>query len=56
LYRGINDFKKGYHPRTTRVKDEKGDLLADSHSIMAGWRKYFSQALNVHEVNDIRQA
>ena len=35
LYRGINDFKMGYQPRTTIVKDEKGDLVADSHSIMA---------------------
>ena len=26
------------------------------HSIMARWRNYFSQLLNVHEVNDIRQA
>ena len=22
-YRGINDFKKGYHPRTNTIKDEK---------------------------------
>ena len=29
LYRGINDFKKGYQPRTTIVKDEEGDLVAD---------------------------
>ena len=56
LYRGFNDFKKGYQPRTTIVKDEKGDLVADSHSIMARWRNYFSQQLNVHEVKDIRQA
>ena len=27
LYRGINDFKKGYHTRTTIVKEEKGDLV-----------------------------
>ena len=56
LYRGINDFKKGYQPRTTIVKDEKGDLVADSRSIMAMWRNYFSQLLNVHEVKDVRQA
>ena len=56
LYRGVNDFKKGYHPRTTTVKDEKGDLVADSHSIMARWRNYFSQLLNVHEVKNVRQA
>jgi len=30
LYRGINDFKKGYQPKTYIVKDEKGDLVADS--------------------------
>jgi hypothetical protein len=56
LYGGINDFKKGYQPRTTIVMEEKGDLVADSHSIMARWRKYFSQLLNVHEVKDVRQA
>ena len=33
LYRGISDFKKGYQPRTNTVKDEKGDLVADCHSI-----------------------
>jgi hypothetical protein len=29
---------KGYQPRTNIVKDEKGDLVADSHSILARWR------------------
>jgi hypothetical protein len=54
--RGINNVKKGYQPRTRIVKDEKGDLVADSHSIMARWRNYFSQILNVHGVSDVRQA
>jgi hypothetical protein len=31
-------------------------LVADSHSILARWRNYFSQLLNVHGVNDVRQA
>ena len=53
FYRGISDFKKGYQPRTNVVKDEKGDLVADSYSIMARWRDYFSELLNVHGVNDI---
>ena len=35
LYRGIIDFMKGYQPRTNRVKDEKGDLVTYSHSILA---------------------
>ena len=34
LYRGINDFQKGYQPRTNIVKDEKGDLVKYSHSIL----------------------
>ena len=56
LYRGSNDFKKGYQHRTFIVKDEKGDLVADSHSIMTRWRNYFSQLLNVHGAKDVRQA
>jgi hypothetical protein len=55
LYRGINDFKKGYQPRINVVKDEKGDLVADSYSTLARWRNHFFQLLNVHRVNDVRQ-
>jgi hypothetical protein len=56
LYWGINNFKKGYQSRTNIVKDEQGDLVVDSHSILARCRNYFSQVLNVHSVNDVRQA
>ena len=55
MYRGISDFKKGYQPRTNIIKDEKGDLVVDSHSILTRWRNHFSQLLNVHEVNDVTQ-
>jgi hypothetical protein len=54
LYRCIDDFKEGYQPGTKTVKDEKGDLVAVWCSILATWRKYFSQLLNVHGVNDVR--
>jgi len=30
-------------------------LVADSHSNLARWRNLFSQLLNVHGVNDVRQ-
>ena len=56
LCRGISDFMKGYQTRCNIVKDEKGDLVADSHSIVARWRNYFSQLLNVHWVKDVAQA
>jgi hypothetical protein len=34
LYRGINEFNRGYQPRSNLVKDENGDLLADSNIIL----------------------
>jgi hypothetical protein len=37
------------------VKDENGDLLADSHIILNRWKNYFSQLLNVHRASDCRQ-
>jgi hypothetical protein len=37
------------------VKDENGDLLADSHTILNRWKNYFSQLLNVHRASDVRQ-
>jgi len=55
LYRVITDFKIGYPPRTNIVKNEKGDLVTNSHSILARWRKHFSQLLTVHGVSDVSQ-
>ena len=34
-YRSISNFKKGYQHRTSIVKDEKGDFVTDSHSILS---------------------
>jgi hypothetical protein len=55
LYRGINEFKRGYQPRNKLVKGENGDMLADSHNVLDRWRNCFSQLLNVHNVSDVRQ-
>jgi hypothetical protein len=41
LYRGINGFKRDYKPRNNLVKDENGDLLADSHNILTRWKNDF---------------
>jgi hypothetical protein len=48
-------FKKCYQPRTNIVKDKKGDLCADSKSIVARWRNHFSELLDVHGVNYVSQ-
>ena len=56
FYRGINEFKMALQRRCNIVKDENGDFGADSHSIVARWRNYFSQLFNVHGVKDVGQA
>jgi hypothetical protein len=38
LYRGINEFKRGYQPRSNYVKDENGDLFADTNTILNRWK------------------
>jgi hypothetical protein len=55
LYRGINEFRMGYQPRSKLAKVENGDLLADSHSILNRWKNYFSLFFNVHRVSDGKQ-
>jgi hypothetical protein len=55
LYRGKNEFKKGYQPRTNLVKDDRGDILAEPHKILNKWKNYFYRLLNVHGVGGVRQ-
>jgi hypothetical protein len=55
LYRAISDFKNVYQLRTIIVKDDKGDLVTESHSILARWRNCFSQLWSVNEVSAVRQ-
>jgi len=55
LYRGFNDFKKGYQPRTNIVKEEKGGLVTGSQSILFRWRERISQLFNAHGVSNVRQ-
>jgi hypothetical protein len=38
LYRGINEFKRGYQPRNNLVKDENCDLHVDFHNILNRWK------------------
>jgi len=45
----------GNRRRSNIVKDEKGDLFKDCHSILATWRIHFSQLFNVYGVSDIKQ-
>ncbi|PNF19973.1 hypothetical protein B7P43_G09964, partial [Cryptotermes secundus] len=49
LYRGINDFKKGYQPSSNLVNDENGDLLADSHDILNRLSPYIDEIIGDHQ-------
>jgi hypothetical protein len=55
LYRGINEFKKGYQPRTNLVKDERSNILADPHKILNRRKNYFCKLLNVYRAGGVRQ-
>jgi hypothetical protein len=37
------------------VKNENGDLLADSHNILNMLKNYYLQLLNVHRASEVRQ-
>jgi hypothetical protein len=54
LHEGINEFKKGYQPRTNLVKDESSDCRVHSQYILSRWKNCFSQLLNVYRVCDVR--
>jgi hypothetical protein len=55
LYRGINEFKKGYQPRINMIKEENGNLIADPQNVLNRWKNFFNQVLNVHAFYDVRQ-
>jgi hypothetical protein len=55
LYKGVNEFKRGYQPRNNLVKAENDYLLSGYHSILNRWKNYFYQLLNVHNLIDVRQ-
>jgi hypothetical protein len=55
MYRGMNEFRKGYQPRINIIKDENGNLLADRQSVLSRRKNVFNQVLNVHGIHDVRQ-
>ena len=47
LYKGINEFKKGYHPRPYVIKKHDGTIVADTASILSRWEQF--NLLNVNQ-------
>jgi hypothetical protein len=55
LYKGANEFRKGYQPIINIINDENGNLLADPQNVLNKWENFFNQMLNVHGITDVRQ-
>jgi hypothetical protein len=40
LYKGINEFRKGYQPKINIIKNENGNLFAVPHCILNMWKTW----------------
>ena len=49
MYKGINEFKKGYQPRAYVIKKHDGTIVADTTSILSRWEQFFSNLLNINQ-------
>ena len=47
MYKGINEFKKGYQPRAYVIKKHEGKIVPDTTCILSRWEQLFSNLLNV---------
>ena len=50
MYKGINEFKKGYQPRAYVIKKHDGSIVADTTSMLSRWKQFFSNLLNVNHI------
>jgi hypothetical protein len=55
LYRGINQFKKGYQPRIHIIQEENGNQVSEPQNILHKWKHFFNQMVSVHGVHNVRQ-
>ena len=49
MYKGINEFKKGYQPRAYIIKKHDGTIVADTTNILSRWEQFFSNLLNANQ-------
>lgn len=55
LLRAINEFMKGYQPRTNLVKDEDDEVVCRFPKYFKQVEGYFCNLLNLHDINNVRQ-
>ena len=49
MYKGINEFMKGYQPLAYIIKKHDGTIVADTTSILSRWEQFYSNLLNVDQ-------
>ena len=55
MYKGVNEFKKGYQPRTYVIKMQDGTIVADTTNMLSRLEQFSSHLLNVnHSTNHER--
>ena len=42
MYKGINQFNKGYQPPAYVIKKHDGTIVANTTSILSKWEQFFS--------------
>ena len=49
MYKGINEFKKGYQPRAYVIKKHDGTIVADTTSILSRRKQFFRNLQNINQ-------
>ena len=52
MYKGINEFKKGYQPRTYVIQKRSDTIVTDTASILSRWEQFFSNLLNFNQITN----
>ena len=45
-YKEVKFIKKGYAPRTSMIKDKKGEIVSTHAEVLERWKEHFQQLLN----------
>lgn len=56
LYRKVNEFRKGFMPRTDSCRDRDGNLITEQRTVISRWREHFDELLNGTSANAIEQS
>ena len=50
MYKGINEFKKGYQPRAFAINKHNATIVTYTTSILSRWEQFVGNVLNVIKV------